>query len=337
MTQQTTRQWTLASRPESNPTTENFELRESPLPEPGPRELLIRTVYMSVDPYMRSRMAGEVSYTEPWGVGEVLRTRAVGEVVESNHREFDTGDYVQGNLFWAEYATVEGDDVVALDPEAAPLSTALSVAGMPGRTAYFGMLDKGAPRPGETVVVSGAAGAVGSVAGQLAGLAGARVVGIAGTDEKCAWLTEALGFDASINYATDDVAKALTETCSGGIDVYFDNVGGEITDAVFQNLNPRATVSVCGQISLNSVDGVPVGPRKLRTAVRKQLDIKGFLVSQFESRYDEATERLMRWVRSGDLTYRETITEGLENAPGALIGLFEGDNVGKQLVQVAEE
>jgi NADPH-dependent curcumin reductase CurA len=208
---------------------------------------------------------------------------------------------------------------------------------MPGRTAYFGMLDVGDPKPGETVVVSGAAGAVGSVAGQLAGLAGARVVGIAGTDEKCAWLTEDLGFTAAVNYKREDVPNALAEACPDGVDVYFDNVGGEITDAAFNLLNTRGTVAVCGQISLNSVDGVPYGPRKLRTAVRNQLHIKGFLVSQYEPRFDEATEWLTDGVRSGDLAYRETITEGLENAPDALIGLFEGDNIGKQLVKVAEE
>jgi NADPH-dependent curcumin reductase CurA len=337
MSSQTNRQWTLASRPEGEPTMENFELVESPMPEPGPREVLVRTVYMSVDPGMRWRMNDEESYAEPWNVDEAMQTNLVGEVVESNHPEFAPGDYVQGSLVWAEYATANGDDLVAVDPDAAPISTALGVAGMPGLTAYFGMLDVGDPTPGDTVVVSGAAGAVGSVAGQLADLAGANVVGIAGTDEKCAWLTNELGFDAAINYKTEDVPEALAKACPDGVDVYFDNVGGDITDAVFELLNTHATVSVCGQISLYNATDVPVGPRKLSDAVRNRIRIEGFLVFDFETRYDEATERLAELVQSGDLAYRETITEGFENAPDALLGLFEGDNIGKQLVQVAEE
>jgi NADPH-dependent curcumin reductase CurA len=316
---------------------ENFELVESSVPEPGPREVLIRTVYMSVDPYMRGRMRDQESYAEPWDVGDVMQTHLVGEVVESNHPEFAAGDYVQGKGDWAEYVTSDGDDLMEIDPEAAPISTALGVTGMPGRTAYFGMLDVGDPNPGDTVVVSGAAGAVGSVAGQLADLAGANVVGIAGTDTKCAWLTNELGFDAAINYKTEDVPEALTEACPDGVDVYFDNVGGKITDAVFELLNTHATVSVCGQISLYNATDVPVGPRKLSDAVRNRIRIEGFLVFDFETRYDEATERLAELVQAGDLAYRETVTEGFENAPDALIGLFEGENIGKQLVQVAEE
>ncbi|WP_409338710.1 NADP-dependent oxidoreductase [Halalkalicoccus ordinarius] len=330
------RQWVLASRPKGKPTEEEFELEEGEVPEPGPDEVLVRTVYLSVDPYMRGRMRDAESYAEPWEAGDVMRAGVVGEVVESNHPEFEAGDVAFGNLYWAEYATAKGSQLTHVDPELAPISTALGVLGMPGRTAYFGTLDVAEPEPGDTMVVSGAAGAVGSVVGQLGKLSGARVVGIAGSEEKIEWLTDELGFDAGIDYRDESVPEGLDEACPDGVDVYYDNVGGEITDAVFDRLNVRGRVAICGQISLYNAQQRPTGPRKLGRLIETRARVEGLLVGDFEGRYDEANERLARWVNEGTIEYEETITEGFENAPSAFIGLFEGENVGKQLVEVGE-
>ena len=329
------RQYRLRRRPDGRPDPEDFELTEDSVPDPGPNEVLVRTRYLSVDPYMRGRMRDRESYAEPWSVGAVMSGGVVGEVIESNHPDFESGEYVTGRLRWADYSVAPGHRLSRVDPDVAPISTALSVLGMPGRTAYFGMLDVAGPRPGDTVLVSGAAGAVGSVAGQIARLNGCRVVGIAGTDEKIEWITDDLGFDAGINYATANVADRIGETCPDGVDVYFDNVGGPITDAAFEHLSIGASVAVCGQIALYNEDEVPEGPRKLWSLIEKRARVEGFLVSDFAHRRAEATERLGSWVSSGAIQYRETVVEGLEQAPAAFIGLFEGDNIGKQLVHVA--
>jgi len=330
----TDRRILLHERPEGEPAPENFELVERDVPEPGPGEVLVRTRYLSVDPYMRGRMRDAESYAEPWDVGDTLRGGVVGEVVESRSDAFDAGDIVTGNLYWADYAVAEPHALIQVDPELAPVSTALGVLGMPGRTAYFGTLDVMDPDPGDTVVVSGAAGAVGSVAGQIASLAGARVVGIAGSERKTSWLTDELGFDAAVNYEEEDVPDALGERCPEGVDGYFDNVGGPITDAVFDRLNVDARVAVCGQISLYNDEEAPTGPRKLGQLVTKRARVEGFLHGDFAPRHEVATEQLARWVDEADVRYRETVTEGLENAPDAFIGLFEGENLGKQLVKV---
>lgn len=330
----TNRQWILASRPEGKPTEDDFELVESETPEPDANEVLVRTRYLSVDPYMRGRMREGDSYAEAWEVGEVMSAGVVGEVEASNHDAFEAGDIVAGNLQWAERSLALGSELTPVDPDLAPISTALGVLGMPGRTAYFGTLEVAEPRPGDTMVVSGAAGAVGSVVGQIARMAGARVVGIAGSERKCDWLTDDLGFDAAVNYKKEDVREALSEACPEGIDVYFDNVGGEITDAVFANLNVDARVAVCGQIALYNAEELPTGPRKLTTLIEKRARVEGLLVSDFAPRFGAATERLGQWVSEGELRYEETITEGFENAPAAFIGLFEGENVGKQLVEL---
>ena len=333
----TNRQFVLAKRPTGRPDEDTFDLREEDVPDPGAKEVLVRTLYLSVDPYMRGRMRDAESYADPWEVGEPLRAGVVAEVVESNHADFERGDVVTGNLLWADFAVADGDDLRPVDPELAPVSTALGVLGMPGRTAYFGMLEVAQPKPGDTAVLTGAAGAVGSVAGQIAKLAGCRVVGFAGSDEKAAHLEDELGFDAAINYETaDDYGDALSEAAPVGVDVYFDNVGGEITDAVFDQLNVDARVAICGQISQYNATETPTGPRKLGTLIRTRASVEGFLVGDFAPRFEEATERLGRWVREGDVQYRETVTEGLENAPDAFLGLFEGENVGKQLVKVGE-
>lgn len=332
-----TRQWRLTSRPTGEPSHENFDLVTVDRPDPGPGEVLVRTLYQSVDPYMRGRMRDAESYAEPWDVGEPMEAGVVGEVLESNHDGFEAGDVVTGNLLWAEHAVADGDELRRVDPDRGPVSTALGVLGMPGVTAYFGMLDVAEPQPGDTVVVSAAAGAVGSVAGQLAGLSGARVVGTAGSDEKTSWLTDDLGFDAAINYeTTDDLPGAMAEACPDGIDVYFDNVGGPITDAVWPLLNVRSRVAVCGQIALYNATEVPMGPRKLGKLIESRARVEGLLVRDYEDRWGEALGRLSTFIREDDLHYREHVVEGLENAPDAFMGLFEGENVGKQLVQVAE-
>jgi len=297
----------------------------------------VRTLYMSVDPYMHGRMRDAESYAEPWAVGDPMKAGVVGEVVESNGAGFEPGDVVTGELHWADYATAPGPELTKVDPDRAPITTYLGVLGMPGNTAYFGVNDVARPRAGDTFVVTGAAGAVGSVAGQIAKLNGARVVGFAGSDAKIEFVEDELGFDAGINYErTDDYRAALAEAAPGDVDAYFDNVGGPITDAVFQHLNVDARVAVCGQISVYNATDVPTGPRKLATLIETRATVEGFLVSDYAQRFREATRQLGAWVQSGEVQYRETVTEGLENAPGVFLGLFEGENVGKQLVKVAD-
>ena len=332
----TNRVFLLAERPTGRPDEDTFELAEREVPEPGPGEALVRTLYLSVDPGMRGRMRAAESYAEPWGVGDPLQARAVGEVVESNGAGFEPGDVVAGRFQWADYTTARGADLTAVDPDVAPISTYVGVLGAPGLTAYFGVQDVTEPKAGETFVVTGAAGAVGSVAGQIAKLNGARVVGFAGSDEKVEFLEE-IGFDAGINYkTTDDYGAALDEAAPGGVDAYFDNVGGEITDAVFPRLNVDARVGVCGQIALYNATEVPTGPRKLTTLIETRATVEGFLVYDYSQRFEEATRKLGEWVQSGDLQYRETVTDGLENAPDAFLGLFDGENIGKQLVKVGD-
>ncbi|HYM13224.1 MAG TPA: NADP-dependent oxidoreductase, partial [Bryobacterales bacterium] len=254
----------LAARPVGFPKDSDFQLVEAPVPSPGAGEFLVRVVYLSVDPYMRGRMSDAPSYAPPVQIGEVMVGGAVGRVVESKHAEFRPGDYVAGMFGWQQYAVSDGSGVRKLDPKLAPLSTALGVLGHIGLTAYFGLLDICDPRPGETVVVSGAAGAVGSAAGQIAKLKGCRVVGIAGSDRKIEWLLGDLGFDAAFNYkATADAFETLKELCPSGIDAYFDNVGGSITDAVLRLINVHARISICGQISLYNLERPAVGPRWL--------------------------------------------------------------------------
>jgi hypothetical protein len=333
----TNRCWYFAERPAGEPDADSFELREEDVPEHTAGELLVRVRYLSVDPYMRGRMRDSESYAEPWDVGDVLRGGIVGEVVESRSEQYDAGDLVTGNGTWAEYSVLDADDVAPVDTDVADLPAYLGVLGMPGRTAYFGLLDVGEPKPGDTVVVSGAAGAVGSVVGQVAALNGCRVVGFAGSDEKTRWLTEDLGFDAAVNYkATDDYRAALDDVAPEGVDVYFDNVGGPITDAVFTKLNLDARVAVCGQIAHYNDEEVPTGPRKLPMLIAPRAKVQGFLVGDYATRFGQAREQLSTWVANGEIAHRETVVDGLENAPDAFLGLFSGDNVGKQVVRVAE-
>jgi len=334
---ETNRVFTLAKRPNGKPDHDTFELVEQDVPDPEPGEALVRTLYLSVDPYMRDRMNAGESYAEPWDVGDPLQGGVVGEVVADNGSGFESGDVVAGNLQWAEFSTTAGSDLQRIDPDLGPISTALGVLGMPGRTAYFGTREVAQPDAGDTFVVTGAAGAVGSVAGQIAKLQGARVIGFAGSDEKVQFLEDDLGFDVGINYKeTDDYRQALKEAAPEGVDAYFDNVGGPITDAVFTQLNVDARVAVCGQISQYNAEELPTGPRKLAQLIQTRATVEGFLVQDFAPRFEQATRQLGQWVQNGEITYRETVTEGLENAPDAFLGLFEGENIGKQLVKVAD-
>lgn len=332
------KQIVLAARPAGFPKESDFQLVESPVPKAGPDQFLVRSLYLSVDPYMRPRIAaGGRSYARSVEVGEVMVGGVVGEVVESNHAQFAPGDIVEGVFGWQQYAVSDGGGVRKIDPSLAPISTALGVLGMPGLSAYFGLLEIGKPQPGETVVVSGAAGAVGSIAGQIAKIQGCRVVGIAGTDEKVRWLTNDLGFDAAFNYkATPNYYRKLVSLCPNGIDVYFDNVGGEITDAAVRLINVRARLVICGQISQYNLEKPEMGPRWLWALIVKQARAEGFLVFQFADRSAEGLRQMAQWIREGKLKYRETVAEGIENAPRAFIGMLQGENIGKQLVRITD-
>ena len=333
----TNKRITLASRPDGMPKESDFRLVETPAPELQDGQALVRVLYLSVDPYMRGRMSGAKSYAAPFEVGEVILGGAVGRVEQSRNPKFPQGDIVSGFFGWQQFAVTDGKGVSKLDPDAAPVSTALGVLGMPGQTAYFGLLDICKPKAGETVVVSGAAGAVGSYVGQIAKIHGCRVVGIAGTDDKIKYLTGELGFDAAFNYKTHtDYRAKLGEICPEGIDVYFDNVGGPITDAVFLSMNVGARIAICGQISQYNASKPEMGPRLLGTLIIKRARVEGFLVSDYAARFPEGLEHLTKWVRDGSLKYRESIVEGLENAPKAFIGMLQGQNIGKQLVKIPE-
>src|SRR5579864_8428535 len=327
------RQFKLAARPAGLPKESDFSLVEAPLPEPGDGQALVKTSYLSVDPYMRGRITGVRTYADPVNIGDVMQGGAVGQVVKSNSPLLAPGDYVLGQWGWQECAVVDGASVHKLDPKLAPVSTALGVLGMPGMTAYFGFLEICQPKPGETVVVSGAAGAVGSLVGQIAKIKGCRAVGIAGTDQKVAWLTGEVGFDAAFNYKTaGNLVAKLKELCPNGIDCYFDNVGGAVTDAVMPLLNVFARISICGQISQYNATAPEMGPRPFILMLGKQVRAEGFIVSRWMNRTAEGVAQMAQWLREGKLKYREDIVHGFENAPRALIGVLSGDNTGKMLV-----
>src|ERR1035438_10207725 len=331
------RQITLAERPVGMPKESDFRLEECPTPSPGGGEVLVQSVYLSVDPYMRGRITGVTTYARGLELGEVMVGGVVGRVLESNDPRYSTGDIVEGMLGWREYGVAPAKSLRKIDPAAGPISSALYVLGMPGLTAYFGLLEICRPQPGDTVVVSGAAGAGGSLVGQIARIKRCRAIGIAGSDEKVRFLIEELGFDGAFNYrATPDYAEKLKELCPKGVDVYFDNVGGAITDAVMRRIATHARVAVCGQISqYNSVEP-ETGPRWLSQLVVKQAKVEGFLVSQFAGRFEAGLQQLSTWLQEKRLRYREDVVDGLENAPMAFIRMLEGKNIGKQLVKVAE-
>ncbi len=331
----TNRRFVLARRPAGYPVEEDFRLEEVPVPEVRHREVVVETTHLSVDPYMRGRIAGTASYAAAIEIGGLMGGGAVGRVVASQHPAFAEGDMVTGNLGWQEVAVTDGGALRKGDPMIAPISTALGILGMPGMTAYFGLLEVGRPQPGDTVVVSAAAGAVGSAVGQIAKIMGCRVVGSAGSDEKVRHVVDELGFDAAINYRTEsDYHARLRWLCPNGIDVYFDNVGGNMTDAVFHLLNLRARVVVCGQISQYNLEKPELGPRLLGQLIGKRARVEGFIVSDFSQHYERAVTRMAEWIRTGALKYREDVVEGFAQTPAAFISMLKGDNIGKRIVKV---
>lgn len=331
----TTRRVLLAARPEGMPKEADFRMDEAPVPECPENGLVVRTLWISVDPYLRGRISGRRSYVDPIPVDGVMEGGAVGEVVSTRHLSFREGDLVAGMWKWQDIA-VAADSVWLrkLDPAEGPLTAALGVLGLTGLTAYFGLMELCAPKLGETVVVSAAAGAVGSVAGQIAKILGCFVVGTAGSQQKVDYV-KSLGFDDALDYRSGEPYRdALARMCPKGIDCYFDNVGGALTDAVFELMNPLGRVAVCGQISQYNDPAGDIGPRQFGRMIVKQLRVEGFLVFRWVNRFAEARERMSVWLREGRLRSRETIYDGLESAPRAFIGLFTGDNVGKALVRL---
>ena len=328
----------LKSRPPGEPAETDFAIEDVPMPEIGPGQVLVRVIYLSLDPYMRGRMRDVASYAPPVGLGEVMTGGTVGQVVASKNPGFEVGDIVEDRLGWQEYGVGGGGSMRKIDPSLAPISTANGILGMPGMTAYCGLFEVGAPKVGETVVVSAASGAVGQVVGQLAKMAGCRVIGIAGGAKKCAFVRDELGFDACIDYkSAGDIGGALRDECPDGVDVYFDNVGGAISDAVTLELNMWARIILCGAISQYNAAEVEMAPRLPAFFVGRKVTMRGFIVSDFAAKFDPARRILGKLVTEGRLTYREDIVDGLENAPRAFIGLLRGENFGKLQIRVSAD
>ncbi|HZA65569.1 MAG TPA: NADP-dependent oxidoreductase [Geminicoccaceae bacterium] len=328
------RQWLLASHPVGMPDESNWRLVEQPVEKPGPGQILVRAHYLSVDPYMRGRISRRRNYAAGVAVGAVMTGGGVGEVVESNHPDFAPGDIAESFTFgWQEYAVLDGASARKVDPGLGPIHSALSYLGLPGLTAYFAILEVGRARPGETVVISAAAGAVGQIAGQLAKLAGCRAVALASSEAKLAWCRE-LGYDAGIDYrSVNDLASAIAGACPDGIDLFLDNTAGPIHDAVMQNLAPGARVIVCGQVALaDRFDQPDIGPRFLRQIMIARATVQGFLVLDYADRFELARRRLATWARSGRLRHREDVLDGIEQMPRAFLRLLNSQNFGKQLV-----
>jgi NADPH-dependent curcumin reductase CurA len=319
------------------PTLENFRFEEEDVPEIQDGEVLVRTLYLSVDPYMRGRMTDRKSYIPPFAVNQVILGGAIGEVVETRSPAFHVGDIVTGMLGWQLYNVAKAEALRKVDPRVAPISTALGILGHTGLTAYFGLFDIGKPQPGETVVVSGAAGAVGTVVCQIAKLKGCRVVGIAGSDEKNKYLKEEIGVDATINYRTvTDIRQAIIDACPKGVDIYFDNVGGEISDAVIQQINHGARIPLCGLISQYNLETLETGMKPQPYLIINSALMQGFIITDYFPRFTEGIVQLAQWLKAGKLKSAEHIVEGFENTPNAFLGLFKGENLGKQLVKVAD-
>ena len=325
----------LKSRPTGIPGAEHFEIRQSPVQPLQDGQILVRNDFLSVEPAMRGWVSAVANYSVPVGIGEVMRSFAAGEVIASKHERFSIGDKVMGMLGWQEYAVAGSGAITRKVAETdLPLSLSLGVLGINGVTAYFGLLETGRPRPGDTVLVSTAAGAVGSAVGQIAKIAGCRTVGIAGGAAKTRLCVEAFGCDAAADYKAPDFEAALSEGCGSGVNVYFDNTAGRISDAVLQRLAVGARVVICGTASIASWDPPPLGPRVERHMLVKRAQMTGFLVFDFQHRYEEAIGRLAGWVRGGLLRYREDIQEGIEACPGAIAALYRGDNLGKSLIRL---
>ncbi|HEY0648892.1 NADP-dependent oxidoreductase [Phenylobacterium sp.] len=338
MTQTVQRQWHVAARPVGRPLVDgDFELAKAEVAKPAPGEVLVRTAYLGFDPAQKSWMENAASYMNPVEIGGVMPGSGAGVVVESQHPDFAPGEAVFGHLGWQELATVPGK-LLYKAPPGVPLDAVLSVLGGTGRTAYLALMKVGKPVAGDTLLISGAAGATGSLVGQIGKIAGCRVIGIAGGPEKCAWLTGELGFDAAIDYKNEKVRTRLRELAPGGVDIFFDNIGGDLLNDALARLAPRARVVICGGISRYNFDPrseeMPAGPRNYFNVVFTGATIQGFLMPQYERDFPEADARLADWVRAGRIKPRADVLEGFENAPAALMRLFEGRNVGKQLLKV---
>lgn len=336
MTTITQKEIHLVNRPQGMPTKADFEFVEKEISSPGENEVLLRTLYLSVDPYMRGRMNDVKSYIAPFELNKPITGGVLAEVVDSRSDTFKQGDIVTGNLRWAEYQLVNEKLLRKVDPSVAPITTSLGVLGLTGLTAYFGLLDIGKPQEGETVVISGAAGAVGSIAGQIAKIKGAKAVGIAGSDEKIDYLLNELDFDAAVNYKKDSFQEDLKKALPKGVDVYFDNVGGDVSDAVMSQLNSHARITLCGSISSYNNVGQDVGPRMQSKFIKTSSMMKGFTLGDYTSDFSTGATALAQWIKEGKLQYEETIVEDFENTPDAFFGLFKGTNLGKQLVKVAD-
>jgi NADPH-dependent curcumin reductase CurA len=331
------RQFILKRHAVGTPTADNFELREAPIPAAGEGQVLRRTIYLSLDPYMRGRMGTGKSYAPGLALGQVMLGGTVSQVVESTNPAFSAGDFVVGFDGWQDYQVSSGRELRKLDPKAAPISTALSVLGMPGMTAYIGLLDIGQPKRGETVVVSAASGAVGSVVGQIAKLKGCRAVGIAGAREKCDYVVNGLGFDACVSHHSPTLAADLAAACPDGVDVYFENVGGQVFEAVYALVNAHARIPLCGVISEYNSTSPEGSGVTLRSLLTNRATIRGFIVSEHQERFADFIRDCTRWVADGAIRYREDVVDGLEHAPAALLRLFDGRNFGKLLVRVAPD
>lgn len=330
----TTQQIVLASRPKGMPTSDNFRFEDVELDEMQDGEIAVEGLFYSVDPYMRGRMNDSKSYIAPFQIDQPIEGAVVAKVTASKSDDFKTEDIVMGRLSWRQNTITNGKGLFKIDTTVVPASYYLGILGMTGLTAYFGLTDIGKPKAGETVVVSGAAGAVGMVVGQIAKIYGCRVIGIAGSDKKIKMLKEYLGFDEVINYkTTQNIKEAIAQSCPKGVDVYFDNVGGEISDAVVANINFNARIVLCGQISLYNSTEVPMGPRLQPMLLTRSVLMQGFIIGNYESRFTIGMEQLGQWVKEGKLKSTETIVHGFEKLPAALLGLFKGENTGKMIVE----
>lgn len=338
MHNETNRQVILKVRPTDIPRAEHFELVEAAVPALADGQVLVRNIYLSVEPAMRGWVSAVANYSEPVPLGGVMRSLTVGEVVQSLHPDYREGDFVTGMFGWQDYAAVDGSAVQRkVESNDLPISTALGILGINGVTAYFGLLDVGQPKSGDTVVVSTAAGAVGSCVGQLAKIQGCRTVGITGGPDKVRLCREVFQYDEAIDYRSDDVDAALAKACPNGVDVYFDNTCGPISDAVMKHINVGARIALCGTAAITNWDPIPLGPRVQRQLLVKRARMQGFLVFDYANRYREAISALTPWIRDGKLRYREDILEGIDKAPDAIAGLYRGDNLGKRLIRIAPD
>ncbi len=329
------RQIILKKRPEGKPSTNDFEIQEFDIPGLHNGQVLLKSIYISVDPYLRGRMRDEKSYIPPFQVGEPIESTVVAEVIESKNKEFNKGDHVTGMLDWKEKQVSTGENLRKISKDLAPLSAYLGILGLTGLTAYLALDNIANLKKGETLLVSAAAGAVGSVVGQIGKIKGCKVVGIAGSDEKIDHIKSKFNFDSGINYkSTENMKRAIAEHCPNGVDVYFDNVGGEILDAALQNINKAARIINCGAISIYNSTEVPTGPRPEGILIKKSALMQGFLVRDHIENFDKAIHQLASWFKEGKLKYDETVVEGFEKTPQAFIDLFNGKNIGKMLVKV---